>query len=130
MQTEEAFSTYAEYLSAFVSSYEAAGVPVWAMTVQNEPHVAGQFLFTYPCMGYEGADEGAFLGNYLGPKMANDHPGLKIFVHDDQKAMDGSDPEDGKSAAYHRLDHAREAAIYHALATLLPCSWNRSKLHD
>ena len=42
MQTAEAFEAYAAYLSAFVSAYGEAGVPVWALTVQNEPHVAGQ----------------------------------------------------------------------------------------
>ena len=60
---------------------------MWGVTVQNEPHVAGQFLFTYPCNGFDGTDEGSFLGAYLGPTLRAAHPELKIFVHDDQKEM-------------------------------------------
>ena len=94
VQTTESFQAYTQYLLSFVDAYAEHGVNVWAMTVQNEPHVGGQFAFTYPCMQYEGSDEGSFLVNYLGPAMALAHPEIKIFIHDDQKAMDGDDESD------------------------------------
>ena len=85
VQDAATFEAYAAYVSAFVDAYAARNVSVWAVTVQNEPHVAGQFLFTYPCNGFDGTDEGSFLGAYLGPTLRAAHPELKIFVHDDQK---------------------------------------------
>lgn len=85
IQTPEIFAAYALYLSNYVTAYEAAGVPLFALSVQNEPHVANQFLVTYECCGYNGTNEAAFLGNYLGPRLAADHPGLRIIIHDDQK---------------------------------------------
>ena len=91
VQTEDVFRSYAAYVSAFVDAYAQRNLSVWAVTVQNEPHVAGQFLFTYPCNGFEGSDEGAFLGGYLGPLLRENHPGLKIFVHDDQKEQQPND---------------------------------------
>jgi len=45
-------------------------------------------------MGFSGSEEGAFLAGHLGPALARDHPGLRVFIHDDQKAMDGDDPAD------------------------------------
>ena len=48
-------------------------------------------MFTYPSMGYEAENERDFLCKYLGPQMAEDHPDLAIYVHDDQKMKDAGD---------------------------------------
>jgi len=91
IQDDDTFSTYADYIAAFITSYEAADVPIWAVTVQNEPHVAKQVVATYPSMGYEGSHEGAFLGSYLGPRLKEAFPDIQIFIHDDQKMKKAGD---------------------------------------
>jgi glucosylceramidase len=90
-QDSDTQEAYAAYVSKFVVEYAAHGVDIWAISVQNEPHVAGQVAFTYPCMGFSGSDEGKFLGQYLGPRLKADHPDLKIFIHDDQKQKQKGD---------------------------------------
>jgi glucosylceramidase len=54
---------YAKYLVRFVQEYAAAGVPVWAVTCQNEP-VDGWFV------RLSADEEQAFIGSYLGPALA------------------------------------------------------------
>jgi glucosylceramidase len=34
----DAYESYAEYFRRFIAAYEAAGVPIYAITLQNEPH--------------------------------------------------------------------------------------------
>src|SRR5207302_8895387 len=34
----EAYPAFAEYLRRYIQGYEAEGVPIFAITVQNEPH--------------------------------------------------------------------------------------------
>ncbi len=87
IQTEETMQAYALYLSKYVSAYADQNITVSRLTVQNEPHVAGQFLFTYPCCGFNASQERDFLRDFLGPRLRSDHPSLEIFVHDDQKEL-------------------------------------------
>ena len=85
IQETRVFETYASYLSKYLSAYAAAGIPIYAISIQNEPHVAGQFLVTYECCGYSHADEASFLVSYLGPVLAREHPEVNIIVFDDQR---------------------------------------------
>jgi len=54
------------------------------VTVQNEPTNA-------PCAwescAYDPAAEADFVGTYLGPQLAKDHPGVKILMLDDNKDL-------------------------------------------
>jgi glucosylceramidase len=56
-------SAYAQYFVKFLRAYAAAGIPVWAVTCQNEP-VGGWF------MKLSTAEEQSFIGSYLGPALA------------------------------------------------------------
>jgi len=73
------YGTYANYFIKFVQAYEAAGVPVASVTVQNEPHYmpAG-----YAGMGMESDQEAAFVGHDLGPAFAAANLPTKIIVWD------------------------------------------------
>ena len=85
----EVFRSYALYLSKYISAYKAAGVHVSMMTIQNEPDSADHmFPVAYPACNFNGTGEGSFLRDYLGPRMAADHPHLQIYVHDGQKFHD------------------------------------------
>ena len=86
LQDDAIFQAYALYLSKYISAYkDEASIDISYLTIQNEPHVAGQFMVIYECCGFDGPAERDFLKNYLGPQLRKDHPELKILIHDDQK---------------------------------------------
>ena len=75
----EAYTAFALYLVKTISGYQAAGVPVYALSVQNEPFYAPP---TYSGMLMPAADQAAFLGNALGPALAAAHLNTKVMVYD------------------------------------------------
>ncbi len=60
------YRTWALYYTKFIKSYRQAGVPVWGLTIQNEPMATQRWE---SCI-YQATDERDFLKNYLGPVMA------------------------------------------------------------
>jgi glucosylceramidase len=75
----EFYPTFASYLVKTVQGYEAAGVPVWALSVQNEP------LFTPPTysgMQMLATEQAAFFGDALGPALAAAHLSPKVMAYD------------------------------------------------
>lgn len=57
------YQSWANYYVKFIKAYEAQGIPVWGLSVQNEP-MAKQ---TWESCLYTADEEAAFLKNYLGP---------------------------------------------------------------
>ena len=76
---------YALYLSKYISAYKNAGIDIWGITVQNEPQPQTGTL-TYEGMWFPFTAELEFVGEYLGPQLAADHPDVKIFVFDHNQA--------------------------------------------
>jgi len=75
---------WARYYTRFIQAYEHEGVPVWGITVQNEP-MATQ---TWESMIYSAEDERDFLKNHLGPAMAEAGLGdRKIIVWDHNRDL-------------------------------------------
>jgi glucosylceramidase len=71
-------SSYAQYFVKFVKAYESLGIPIWAVTAQNEA-VAGWF------MKLGQSQEISFIGSHLGPALVSAGlGGVKIFAMDDQ----------------------------------------------
>ena len=85
VQDTQSQQAYALYISRYISEMARHGINVTRLTVQNEPHVKGQFAATYPCCGFDGEQERDFLRDFLGPRLRTDHPLLQIYIHDDQK---------------------------------------------
>ncbi len=75
----EAFAPFAQYLSRYVSAYQAEGVPIFALTLQNEPHFEPA---DYPGMRVDPAKRAAFIGGHLGPVLEKQNPGTQIFDWD------------------------------------------------
>lgn len=76
--------TWAQYFVKFIQAYEKAGVPIWGLSVQNEP-MATQ---TWESMLYTAEDETRFLGDYLGPTLKNAGMGdKKILVWDHNRDL-------------------------------------------
>lgn len=74
-----AYSPFAKYFVRFVQEYEAAGVSIFAVTIQNEPlNIPGD----YPGMGMTAREQAEFLGNYLGPALRDARLKTKIMIFD------------------------------------------------
>lgn len=87
------WQSYSLYLSNFFRDYLAQGIKFWAMTVQNEPvaqpKITGYIpgIHHFQSMRLTSDQEKLFIKNHLGPRMAQDHPYLKIIAFDDQKGQ-------------------------------------------
>lgn len=74
-----AYSPLAKYFVRFVQGYEAAGVPIYGITMQNEPlNIPGD----YPGMGMTAREQAEFLGNNLGPAFREARLKTKIMIFD------------------------------------------------
>lgn len=67
---------WANYYAKFIKAYEKEGIPVWGLTVQNEP-MAKQ---TWESCIYTAEEERDFLKNYLGPSLEKQGLGDKKIV--------------------------------------------------
>jgi glucosylceramidase len=61
--------TYAAYLARYVDSMRALGIPIFALTVQNEPAFEP---LTYPGMLLSAEARARIIGQYLGPMLAGE----------------------------------------------------------
>jgi glucosylceramidase len=75
----DAYPSFANYFVKFVQSYQRAGVPIFAITMQNEP----LYMPTdYPSMGMSSSEQAEFLANALGPAFQSARLKTKIFIFD------------------------------------------------
>jgi glucosylceramidase len=58
------YPAYARYLLEFVKAYEAEGLPLHALTVQNEPQMVHR---RYPTTKWEAEEQREFIRDHLGP---------------------------------------------------------------
>jgi len=68
--------SWANYYVKYIKAYEALSIPVWGLTVQNEP-MATQ---TWESCVYSAEDEAAFIKKYLGPTLVNSGLGNKKLM--------------------------------------------------
>ena len=68
--------TWANYYVKFIKAYEKEGIPVWGLTIQNEPMATQRWE---SCI-YTADEEKDFLKNYLGPTLAKAGLGDKKIV--------------------------------------------------
>ena len=79
--SEQWYQTYADYFVKYIKAYQAEGIPIWAVTIQNEP---GFPTDDYPSMSMSADDQHDFLKNYLGPTFEEDeniNTGIIIYDH-------------------------------------------------
>jgi len=60
------YGPLAQYFVKFLQGYAAQGVPIFAITPQNEP----SFATAYPGMNFSEQNEASFIANNLGPALA------------------------------------------------------------
>jgi len=98
----EFYQSWANYYTKFIKAYEKEGIPIWGLTVQNEPMA----IQTWESCIYTAEAERDFLKNFLGPTMKNEGLGdKKIVVWDHNRDLMNqranvifSDPEASKYA--------------------------------
>lgn len=84
---EEYYQLWADYMVRYVQEYEKEGIPIWGMTVQNEPAAAQ----TWESCEYSGEEEAVFARDYLLPalkKAGFDDMKLMIWDHNRERAYD------------------------------------------
>jgi glucosylceramidase len=75
----EYYQTWANYFVKFIQEYQKEGLPIWGVTVQNEP-MATQ---TWESCLYSAEDERDFVKKYLGPAFEKASlEGVKIIIWD------------------------------------------------
>jgi O-glycosyl hydrolase len=73
------YTAWAQYFVKFVAAYKAQGVPIWAISMQNEPHYEPG---SYPGMRLEPADEATLAKQFLAPAFKAAGLDVKIMVWD------------------------------------------------
>jgi glucosylceramidase len=80
----EYFQTWADYFVKYVKAYEKEGIPIWGLTVQNEPmavQVWESCIFT-------AEEERNFVKDYLGPTLKeNGLSDLKLMIWDHNRGI-------------------------------------------
>jgi glucosylceramidase len=74
------FPSLSQYFVKYVQAYQQAGIPIYAVSAQNEPQYSTP---DYPSVNLPAADESVFIANYLGPALSD--AGLrsvKIFAYE------------------------------------------------
>lgn len=69
-------ATWAMYFAKFIMAYESEGVPIWGVTIQNEPMARQRWE---SCI-YTAEEERDFLKNHLGPTLEKEGLGDKNIV--------------------------------------------------
>ena len=80
------YPVYADYFVRFIKSYQAEGIPIYAVTVQNEPGVDRQHekdpKWFYPSCHWTGEQERDFIRDHLGPAFRKAGLKTKIWCYD------------------------------------------------
>ena len=80
------FPVYAEYFVKFIQAYAAEGIPIHAVTVQNEPGVdrskAKDPKWHYPSCRWTGESERDFIREHLGPAFRRHGLKTQIWCYD------------------------------------------------
>jgi glucosylceramidase len=74
-----AYQPLANYFVQYIQTYEEAGVPIFAVTMQNEPL---NTPLDYPGMGMTSAEQAVFLRDALGPTFRRAQLKTKILIFD------------------------------------------------
>jgi glucosylceramidase len=92
------YAAYAEYSVKFIQAYEAEGIPIHAVTIQNEPGVdrakERNPKWFYPSCHWTGEQERDFIRDHLGPAFRRHRLTTRIWCYDHNYNLKtrGADP--------------------------------------
>jgi len=79
MLRPECYNVYSQYFIKFIKAYEEHGIPIFAVTPQNEPlYVPTE----YPGMSMQPYEEAKFIAEFLGPSLQKSGLNTKIMCYD------------------------------------------------
>ncbi|MEL6256572.1 MAG: glycoside hydrolase family 30 protein [Bacteroidota bacterium] len=78
----EYYDTWALFFSKYLQAYEAEGIPIWGVTVENEPLGNDN---NWESMHFTPEEMTAFVQNHLGPKLEADGHDIKILGYDQNR---------------------------------------------
>ncbi|MHC4727276.1 MAG: glycoside hydrolase family 30 protein, partial [Planctomycetota bacterium] len=73
------YAPFAEYLARSVEAYQAEGIDIIAITIQNEPEY---YPDTYPTCGWTAEQQRDFIRDHLGPVFEKNNLSTKIWCYD------------------------------------------------
>src|SRR5689334_24999110 len=80
----EFYQSWANYFVKFIRAYESEGIPIWGVSIQNEPMATQKWE---SCI-YSAENERDFLKNHLGPTIRKEHlADKKIIVWDHNRDL-------------------------------------------
>ena len=72
----EFYQSWANYYAKFIKAYQSEGIPIWGVSIQNEPMATQKWE---SCI-YSAEEERDFLKNYLGPTLKREGLGDKKII--------------------------------------------------
>jgi glucosylceramidase len=78
----EFYPVWALFFSKYLTAYAEQGIPIWAVTVENEPLGNGG---NWESMHYTAEEMNLFVKKHLGPKLRADGHSTKIFGYDQNR---------------------------------------------
>lgn len=79
------YPTWALFFSKYIKAYEAEGIDIWGITVENEP--LGNDA-NWESMHYTPHEMGDFVKNYLGPQLKKDDLSPNVLVYDQNRGKE------------------------------------------
>lgn len=114
------YSTYAQYFVRFIQAYEAEGIPIHAITVQNEPGVdrakERDPRWHYPSCRWSAEQERDFIRDHLGPALCRAGLKTRIWCYDHNYNLKPSGDDPGISYPRTILQDAQAAAFVAGVA--------------
>ncbi|MBI1389311.1 MAG: glycosyl hydrolase [bacterium] len=75
----DCYEVFADYLARFIKAYEAEGIPIYALSPQNEPDYPNP---DYPTCYWSAEDQRDFIRDYLGPVFDRESIQTQIWCWD------------------------------------------------
>ena len=94
----EYYTVYANYFVKFIQAYAEAGIPIHAVTIQNEPGVNRDIddpTWHYPSCRWTGEQERDFIAGHLGPAITEAGLETKILCYDHNYNLEPHDDNPG-----------------------------------
>ena len=115
----ECRAAYADYFVKFIQAYQREGIPIQAVTVQNEPGVDRALSpdpkWHYPSCRWTGEQERDFIRDYLGPAIRRAGLRTKIWCYDHNYNLEAKADSPGLKYPRAILNDSRAAAFVDAV---------------
>lgn len=116
----EWYPVYAQYFVRFIQAYEAEGIPIYAVTVQNEPGVdrakEKDPKWHYPSCHWTGEQERDFIRDHLGPALRRAGLKTRIWCYDHNYNLESKGDDPGLPYPWAILGDPQAAAFVDGVA--------------